>query len=226
MLLGPRQDDDGAQQVFDEHHRYFFERVQDVFSSAARGQVLGIEDLGYVAGVDVAYGKDCAVAAAVAWSVAEKRVTESSIAVGRPLAPYEAGFLFLREGPLMVGAVRSLKEKVGVVLVDGHGIAHPRRAGLAVFVGGVLGKPSIGIAKSRLVGKIAHSSGVYLPVVFGGSVVGYAVKPKGSRMYFVSPGFGLQVDDVVKVLDLLGKGYPEVLRRAHMEADKRLIEFG
>ncbi|MBI4257595.1 MAG: endonuclease V [Thaumarchaeota archaeon] len=216
---------DRQEHFFDEHHVKFFEWLQETFVSSSQ-DLAKLRDVSTIVGVDVAYGGDVALAAAVGWSVNESRVTDVSLVRSKPVFPYKTGFLFLREAPIMVAATKGIRGGFDLVLVDGHGIAHPRRAGLAVFVGAALGKPSLGVAKSLLIGDLGSLERGFQKIFVDGSLVGYCVKPKGSRRYFASPGFGLSVEDVAYLLDKLGEKYPEALKQAHKEAKKGLTEIG
>jgi deoxyribonuclease V len=108
-----------------------------------------------VAGVDMALSPDdrrC-VAGVVLWDMKEARVVEEHIAVRALVFPYVPGLLSFREAPAVLAALRKLKEEPDVVVCDGHGIAHPRQFGIASHVGVILGRPTLGCAKSRLVGE-------------------------------------------------------------------------
>lgn len=107
-----------------------------------------------VVGVDLAFlddGKRC-VAGAVLWDVDEGRVVEEQTAVQRVRFPYVPGLLSFREAPAVLAALRKLRGEPDVIMLDGQGLAHPRRFGLACHVGLLSDRPAIGCAKSRLVG--------------------------------------------------------------------------
>lgn len=174
-----------------------------------------IEDIKTICGVDVSYKDNKAAAAAVLWSVLNQETIEVSVHTGQPPFPYIPGLLFMREAPLMTAAIKDLSGKPDVILVDGHGIAHPRRAGLAVFVGLVLDTPSLGVAKSRLVGEVGEVKEGFAPLILDDSAVGFRVESVGRR-FFISPGYGVEVDSIKGILKRIGEEYPKVL----LEADR------
>ncbi len=174
-----------------------------------------IEDIETICGVDVSYKDNKAAAAAVLWSVLNQETIEVSVHTGQPPFPYIPGLLFMREAPLMTAAIKDLSGKPDVILVDGHGIAHPRRAGLAVFVGLVLDTPSLGVAKSRLVGEVGEVKEGFAPLILNDSTVGFRVESVGRR-FFISPGYGVEVDSIKGILKRIGEEYPKVL----LEADR------
>ena len=115
----------------------------------------------HVAGVDMALSPDdrqC-VAGVVLWDVREARVVEEHTAVRSLVFPYVPGLLSFREAPAVLAALRKLKRDPDVVICDGHGIAHPRRFGIACHVGVILGLPTLGCAKSRLTGEHKEPGG-------------------------------------------------------------------
>ncbi len=174
-----------------------------------------IEDIETICGVDVSYKDNKAAAAAVLWSVLNQETIEVSVHTGQPPFPYISGLLFMREAPLMTAAIKDLSGKPDVILVDGHGIAHPRRAGLAVFVGLVHHTPSLGVAKSRLVGEVGVVKEGFAPLILNDSTVGFRVESVGRR-FFISPGYGVEVDSIRGILKRIGEEYPKVL----LEADR------
>ncbi len=179
---------------------------------------LGVVDR--ICGVDAAYRRGRVAAAAVVYSVSEKRVLEEVVElIGGRTTPYIPGFLVLREGPAMLQALQRLTGDYDVLVVDGHGRAHPRRCGLATLLGFVVGKPSIGVAKSILTGT-RQSSNNHDKIVENNEVIGLA---KGKTVY--SQGYGVSTNDLHKVFNLFGGAYPEPLRvadRLSREAVKKL----
>ncbi|MCX7887954.1 MAG: endonuclease V, partial [Verrucomicrobiae bacterium] len=108
-----------------------------------------------VAGADVAYDKhsDRLFAAVVVLRLPELAVVEQATVCDRVRFPYVPGLLSFREAPALLKCFRQLRQRPDVVLVDGHGVAHPRRFGIASHLGVLLDVPTIGCAKSILVGK-------------------------------------------------------------------------
>jgi deoxyribonuclease V len=147
-----------------------------------------------VAGADLAYRGDGrrAWAAVVVLSAADGTVVDQAVAAGRPGAPYVPGYLSFREGPLLLRAFARLRVRPDVVLFDGQGVAHPRGLGLAAHLGVLLELPSVGCAKSRLVGEYVEpgpARGQWSPLRYEGRVVGAVLRTRaGVRPLFVSPG--------------------------------------
>jgi deoxyribonuclease V len=140
--------------------------------------------------------------------------------------PYIPGLLSFREGPALVKALAKLTVQPDMVLFDGQGIAHPRRLGIASHIGVLLGIPTIGCAKSRLVGEYSEphvQKGSCSPLRHKGVTVGTALRTRSHiQPVFVSPGHLVDIDTSVQVvLECTGKyRIPEPLRRADMFSKK------
>lgn len=178
-----------------------------------------IDEIRYVAGFDVSYiGPKC-VCSAVVLDFKTMKVVEKKFLVSKTPMNYVPGFLAFREGPAICQAYFDLECEPDVILVDGHGIAHPMKAGLASFVGVELAKPVIGVAKNLLVGE--EKEGV---VFLEGEIVGKTVKTKEhANPLFISPGNFLTVDtaaEIVKRCAVPPHKLPEPLHQAHRFADK------
>lgn len=132
--------------------------------------------------------------------------------------PYIPGLLAFREAPSVLRAIRSLKAQSYVCLVDGHGLAHPRRFGLACFVGLVLDRPTIGVAKSLLYGRVQGRQ----VVNEGGQAIAEIVPLPGSgKVIYVSVGHKISLEDAVKVVrHCLSPRGPIPIRLAHEEVTK------
>lgn len=112
--------------------------------------------LRYVAGVDAAFTDNACLAGVVLWDRAREVMEEEHVAT-RPLTfPYVPGLLSFREAPAILAALRKLERAPDAIMTDGHGYAHPRRFGIACHVGLLCDLPTVGCAKSRLVGEHAE----------------------------------------------------------------------
>lgn len=169
--------------------------------------------LRYLLGLDVSYARGVGVAAAVLYDYEEKTTIKSNVYKGKVFFPYIPGLLYLREAPLMLAAAEPLKDEFDLALVDGHGYAHPRRAGLAVIVGVLLDRPVVGIAKSLLEGRVEEVEGEVSAIVADGEVIGWA--SAGPQRYYASIGHAVSNEDVRRIVLELGGSYPAPLREAH-----------
>jgi len=181
-----------------------------------------------VAGVDVSFSRarDLLFAAVVVLEAESLEIVEIASAALKPVFPYIPGLLTFREGPVVLEAYRRLATEPDLLMFDGQGIAHPRGLGLASHVGVLLDKPSIGCAKSRLVGEFKEPKqkrGAMRTLSLGRKKVGVVLRTKdNTKPLFVSPGHRITVETAAaRVLDA-GRGYrlPEPTRRAHHEAER------
>jgi deoxyribonuclease V len=114
-----------------------------------------VGELSLAAGIDAAFTPDSrfCIGGVVLWDITKRQVLEQQTAI-RPLTfPYIPGLLTFREAPALIAALRKTEHSPDVLICDGQGIAHPRRFGIACHVGILTGLPTVGCAKSRLVGK-------------------------------------------------------------------------
>jgi len=150
--------------------------------------------LRFIAGVDVHFSRDGATAWAAAALVdaTTLELIESAL-VTRPVAfPYVTGLLAFREAPIAADAVRLLSRSPDLLQVDGQGIAHPRRFGIACHLGLLLDLPTIGVAKSRLIGTYAEpppEQGALTPLEDKGEIIGAVLRTKANtRPLYISTG--------------------------------------
>lgn len=190
-----------------------------------RERVVDRDDLdppGTVAGLDVHFpagGKTAA--AAVAVLTFPDLEPECSATALVPLSfPYVPGLLSFREIPPVLAALDRLPAPPDLLLCDGHGYAHPRRFGLACHLGVVTGLPSIGVAKSRLIGThgdVPRERGTRRPLMDGEEVVGTVLRTRtGVRPVYVSVGHRVSLETAVGLVLRCAPRYriPEPLRRA------------
>jgi len=182
------------------------------------------QPLELVAGLDVAFRGDEAIAACVLLSFPGLELLETSIARAKPRFPYVPGFLSFREVPVMLKALRSLSREPDVVLVDAQGIAHPRRCGCATHLGLVAKLPSVGVAKRRLCGHYPFQPrwpDTWAPLYHEGEPVGFVYLSKaGCRPIFISPGHMVSLPTALELVRACLKGHklPEPTRLAHLAA--------
>jgi deoxyribonuclease V len=168
----------------------FFADVQKLLH---REKTLLPRDISRICAVDAAYRDDQVVA--VASLFVHGRLTETCSYSGTCSLPYHGGLFYLREGPFAVQAVRGLKARPQLVCFDAHGVAHPRFAGLATVGGMVLGIPSVGIAKSLLVGTVTHATKSLQRIVYRGRTVGFVTRTDGVKRYW-SPGYAVNITNL------------------------------
>jgi deoxyribonuclease V len=191
-------------------------RPEGAFLAAGAAVVSGRGGRGVGRGGEVAY------AGAALFAIDEGPPREvAAVAVrGAAGAPYEAGALALREGPLLEAAVRALPQRADVVLVHAAGRDHPRRAGLALMLGAVLGMPSAGVTSRPLVatGALpAAAAGARTPLALGGEVVAYLLRTRAdARPVVAHAGWRTSADIAAELVLRACGGFrqPEPIRRA------------
>lgn len=183
-------------------------------------------DPAFIAGMDISApdARGIARGAVVILRYPELSVAEVEVAEGTLTFPYIPGLLSFRESPLILAACERLCKVPDLVLVDGQGVAHPRRFGLASHVGLFLDLPTIGCAKSILCGEhqpLDEEVGSHAELVDNGEVVGAALRTKsGMKPIYVSVGHKISLAAALRwVLNCCrGHRIPEPLRLAHLAA--------
>jgi len=167
-------------------------------------------------------------AAVVVLRYPELRVVGIKSVAGPLGFPYIPGLLSFREAPLILAACEELKLVPDLIIVDGQGIAHPRRMGLASHLGLFLNIPTIGCAKSLLCGGHevpAEEPGSYAEIIDGGEIIGAALRTKlGVKPVYVSIGHRLNLESAIHWVLKCCRGYrlPEPTRLAHLAAGGNL----
>lgn len=199
-----------------------------------RTQVLLIDDhadLRSVAGVDAGFEDEGATAraAVVVLSYPDLRPIDYAVARGPTRFPYVPGFLSFREAPVILDALARLKAAPDMVICDGQGIAHPRRLGIASHIGVLTGLPTIGCAKSLLIGRHAplpDDAGAQVPLLDRGEQIGWVLRTRtGVRPVYVSPGHRVSMDRAAAIVFSCITRYrlPETTRYAHNLASNGVI---
>ena len=183
-----------------------------------------------IAGIDISAptAQGIATGVVVVLSYPQLRVVEIKVAKQRIDFPYIPGLLSFRESPLILAACQKLTMTPELILVDGQGIAHPRRLGLASHLGLLLDVPTIGCAKSRLCGShepIGEVRGSFAELRDGDEVIGAALRTKErANPIYISVGHKVDLETAIFWVTECCRGYriPEPTRLAHLAAAGRL----
>ncbi|MEM0374941.1 MAG: endonuclease V [Nitrososphaerota archaeon] len=192
----------------------FFADVQRVLARSVELSHLHLTDGIRVCAIDASYSENRVRVGAVLWELPSMTALEEIRFSGTTHFPYIPGLFYLREGPFAAEAFRRLSVRPDLLLLEGHGVAHPRRAGLASIVGLVTGTPAVGIAKRLLCGTVVWGEGGRGWVELKGERVGVAYRV-GTRVYYLSPGHMTDLETLLELLDLTGGRPHELVRRAH-----------
>jgi len=186
----------------------------------------------YVAGVDVAYTKNLSIGAVAVLDYNALKLLEYKTAICETRFPYIPTLLSFREIPPAVSSIKKLQICPDVLLVDGHGFAHPYHCGFASHLGLVLRKPTIGVAKGRLFGEAEKcASGEMVSFLkHNGKVVGATLIAKsGFKPVYVSVGHMVSLETAIKIVQhcTLASRIPEPILKAHEIAtlEKRKINM-
>lgn len=178
-----------------------------------------------VAGIDVGLEGDKAQAAVVVLRFPDLEPMEASRAEVEVKFPYIPGLLAFREAPAILAAGEKLRTEPDLLIVDGQGIAHPRRLGIASHLGVMLDKPAIGCAKSLLIGTYNEppsEAGSFSYLYDGDEIIGAVVRTRANvQPVYVSVGHRIDLENAIKLVLACTRGYrlPEPVRWAHRVAD-------
>lgn len=169
-----------------------------------------------VAGVDVAYDGERTYAAKVVFDLEKNEIIETEVIEGKTKFPYIPGYLSYREIPALEGLIEFDEETI--FMIDGQGVLHPRRFGIACHIGVFFNVPTIGVAKSHLSG-VVTGTGKEKAVLLGDKVMGVEMSGSGGRGIFISPGHKISLETSVHLCrQFLRYRIPEPLRMAHILA--------
>ena len=176
-----------------------------------------------IAGCDISFNKfeETVYAGIVVLDLETLETIEEAGVVSTAPFPYIPGLLSFREIPSLLDAWAKLTTEPDVVMFDGHGIAHPRRIGIASHAGLFLNRPTFGCGKSVLVGKYdepAPERGSWSPMTHYRDVIGAALRTKNKvNPVYVSPGHLIDLQTAIDLTLRCDSGYrlPEPTRRAH-----------
>jgi deoxyribonuclease V len=181
-------------------------------------------DIKMIAGVDISVKDETACAAVLVLTYPRMEPVEEQVIKKRVRFPYIPGLLSFRETPAILEAFERLRCVPDLIIVDGQGIAHPRRLGIASHLGLLLEVPTIGCAKTRLLGQHPEPdrrAGCYSWLMDGEEIIGAAVRTKdGTKPVYVSVGHKLGLESAIKYVLGCCRGYrlPEPTRLADILA--------
>jgi deoxyribonuclease V len=183
-----------------------------------------VGEVRFVAGVDMAINEEheTARAAVVLLSYPEMEIVERHVYEEPIRMPYMPGLLSFREAPSVLGAFRQLRQQPDLVMVDGQGIAHPRRIGIGAHLGLWLQIPTIGCAKSILIGHydktaLGEEAGSWVPLLDKKEVIGAMVRTRTRvNPMIISSGHLISLETSIRYVLACSKGYrlPEPTRQA------------
>uniref|UniRef100_A0A7C2BLG5 Endonuclease V n=1 Tax=Thermosphaera aggregans TaxID=54254 RepID=A0A7C2BLG5_9CREN len=155
----------------------------------------------FVAGFDSSFINNVQIATAVLYDIAADKVVDEKVIRKEAVIPYVPGLLAFRELPGYLKTLSLLKVKPDLLLVDGHGLTHPRAFGIATHLGLVIKTPSIGVAKKPLYGVVDEEGYIMAHGLRLGKVLRH-----GGRKLYVSIGYGLSLESAVEIVEKLLKG--------------------
>lgn len=186
-------------------------RVQLLIKDLIEEKEINLSDIKTIAGVDISYKGDIGIGVMVTIDANNFEIVEKVVSKSKISFPYIPGFLAFREVPVIIDTFNLAKISPDIVIVDGQGIAHPRRAGIATHLGIIIQKPTIGCAKSLLYGQyvdIPNIEGYEGDIVDPETkeVIGKVVRTKvSSKPVFVSVGNYITLEQSVKIIKKLAK---------------------
>jgi len=197
-------------------------------------------DIRYIAGADMAFDPETGIAFAgvIVYRFPDLVEVERRMARRKLRFPYVPGLLSFRESPVLLAAFARLRREPDLILIDGHGLAHPRRFGLACHIGILLDKPTIGCAKSLLVGEHSEpgeKAGSTTPLMLDGERVGVVLRTRdGVHPIYVTTGHRVALDSAVRLVKQCVDGlripkptrdadhYVRTLREAYQRSRRQL----
>lgn len=174
-------------------------------------------EINNICGIDVAYKNNIAFCSAL---IVNKRTLEIIESINHKSIvnyPYIPGLLILRESESILSVLKLIKNSYDILLIDAHGVLHPRKCGLACYIGVIIDKPTIGVAKKLLCGHIMKDN----YIEYNGEILGYRIKKTNKKDIYVSIGHKIGLATATNiVMDLIkdNERLPEPLRLADINS--------
>lgn len=211
-------------------------RIQKELAARVQLQDALGQEVSYIAGLDVSNNRfdpeKMVYASAVTLSYPDLVLIESSSSAEQQPFPYVPGLLGFREAPALINAFNQLTIRPDILMVDGHGIAHPRKLGIASHIGVLLDIPTIGVAKSILVGaptgELPDEPGSHVPLLWKGETIAAVVRTKRRcAPLIISAGHRMTLKTAISLVFSCLKGYrlTEPTRLAHLAANAKRISY-
>lgn len=181
---------------------YFLQKIQEIIIKNLKIEHLDFSKVEKVGFFDCAFAKNKVICACVIYNW-KKRETENEIVKkDKVYFPYIPTYLFIREGPVILEILKEVE--LDLIVIDGQGLAHPRKAGIATVVGILADKPSIGIAKSYLFGTIINNE-----IFVENQKVGLKF-----NNYYISIGNKVDLENLKEFLEYFNYEYPWPMEKA------------
>ncbi len=199
-----------------------FEKIQEKLSSLVKISEFDLKEGMLVCGLDAAYKENIGISSAIVLKLNEESPIAESIFREKITYDYIPGLLYIREAPLLLGALNKLSVKPDLLLIDGHGLAHPRRAGLASIIGLLTDIPSIGIAKRLLTGNVIWDNEKIGRIEVAGEYVGIAYRTHKGKTMYASIGHMVTIQTINKIILLYNYDEPLPIMLAHRAVRKAI----
>jgi deoxyribonuclease V len=189
-----------------------------IAQQASTKDALKTDQIKTIAGFDLAFTNQDIISAGVVMSFPDMKIVEKKFTICKEPMKYIPSFLAFREGPPIMETYTKLENKPDLLLFDGNGILHPKKAGIATHVGVMLDKPAIGVAKKLLCGKKQEDN-----IIMNEKIIAKTLQTKQhAKPIIISPGHKISLNTAVKVVKkcLRGHKLPEPIHEAHKYANK------
>ncbi len=192
-------------------------RMQNEMAKKVISEHTQNKEIIYICGVDVAYRNNIAYCSAVLMNKNTMEIKESVNLTLNVKHPYVPSFLMLRESEVIINILKPLKNRFDLLLVDGHGVLHPRKCGLASYIGILIDRPTIGVAKRILCGTVRANHFIDIDGVISGFKM---IKEKRKPIY-ISVGHKINLINAIIIIEQLVRPkerIPEPLRLADINS--------